>query len=144
MLPVGMPESVEDVIVQTKRDGRFGYILFAPEYSLAESLKKMELQVEIEYDDGFMIVGMEEAYTIRMLASEFWEVTLQTWEFAPTGVSRREIDGTVVHGVTWEINEHRALVAEGEKVVPPPKILAEPGRGTLIRNGASQAKLLQY
>jgi hypothetical protein len=72
------------------------------------------------------------------------DVTQRTWEFAPIGVSRREIDGTVVHGVTWDHREHQAAVAEDERVVPPPKILEERGRGTLIRNGESQGKLLQY
>jgi hypothetical protein len=143
MLPVGMPESVDDVIVQTRKDGNFGYIWFTPEHSLAEPMKKMDLQVEIEYDEGFMIVGMSEAYTVRMLIEEFWAVTQQTWEFGPVGVSRREIDGTVVHGVTWDRQEFQAIVAAAEKVDPPPNILEERGRGTLIRNGISQGELLQ-
>jgi hypothetical protein len=70
-----MPESVEDVSVQTRKDGKFGYILFTPEDSTAEALKKMDLQVMIEYEEGFMKVGMGEAYTIRMLSNEFWELT---------------------------------------------------------------------
>jgi hypothetical protein len=144
MLPVGMPDSVEDVVVQTKKDGSFGYILFTPEYSFAEPMKKMDLQVEIEYQEGFMIVGMGEAYTIRMLTNEFWELTQQTWEFAPIGVSRRENDGTVVHGVEWDRVKHRAIMNEDEKVVPPPKILEERGRGTVIKNQANQGKLLKY
>jgi hypothetical protein len=45
MLPMGMPESVEEMAVQTSRDGSYGYILFAPEDSLAEAMKKMEVQV---------------------------------------------------------------------------------------------------
>jgi hypothetical protein len=144
MLPVGMPVSVKNVIVQTKRDGSFGYILFTPEYSFAEPMKKMDLQVEIEYEDGFMIVGMGEAYTIRMLTNEFWELTQQTWEFAPIGVTRRENDGTVVHGVSWDRLEQRKIMSAEEKVVPPPKILEERGRGTVIKNQKSQGKLLKY
>jgi hypothetical protein len=111
---------------------------------MGEAMKKMDLQVEIEYDEGYMIVGMGEAYTVKMLIEEFWQVTMQTREFGPIGASRREIDGTVVHGVTWNRQEFQAVVAAAEKVDPPPKILEERGRGTLIRNGVSQGKLLQY
>jgi hypothetical protein len=107
-------------------------------------MKKMDLQVVIEYDSGFMIVGMEEAHTIRMLTNEFWEVTQQTWEFAPVGIHRRETDGTVVHGIEWDRLKHRAIMSDDEKVVPPPKILEERGRGTVIKNQMSQGKLLKY
>jgi hypothetical protein len=61
MFPMGMPESVNEMAVQTMRDGIYGYILFTPEDSLAEAMKKMDVQVMIEYDDGFMKVGMGEA-----------------------------------------------------------------------------------
>jgi hypothetical protein len=71
-LPVGMPAVVTEVVVQTRRDGSYGYILFTPEDTLASSMKEMALQVLIEYEDGFMKVGMDEAYTVRMLANEFW------------------------------------------------------------------------
>jgi hypothetical protein len=62
-----MPESMEGMDVQTWKDGSYGNILFAPADSLAEALKKMEVPVRIECDDGFMKVGMGNAYTIRML-----------------------------------------------------------------------------
>jgi hypothetical protein len=144
MLPAGMPDSVDDMTISTWKDGARGYILFTPEDSFAEPMKKMALKVEIEYDEGFMIVGMEEAYTVRMLIEEFWAVTMQTWEFGPIGPTRREIDGTVVHGVTWDHHEFSAIVAAAEKVDPPPKILEDRGKGTLIMNGVSQGKILQH
>jgi hypothetical protein len=58
VFPIGMPESVDAVAVQTRRDGGYGYILFTPKDSLAEAMKKMDLQVIIEYDEGFMKIGM--------------------------------------------------------------------------------------
>jgi hypothetical protein len=143
-LPEGMPASVEGMTVQTWKDGEFGNIPFTPEDILAEPLKKMEVPVRIEYDDGFMKVGMENAYTIRMLYEEFRSITHETWEFGPTLPIRREIDGTVVHGITWEWSELRALINEDAEVEHPPKIIEERGRGTLIRNLRSQGKLLQY
>jgi hypothetical protein len=100
MLPMGMPEAVEGMAVQTMRDGGYGYILVTPEDSLAEAMKKMDVQVIIEYDDGLMKVGMGNAYTIRMLWEEFRSLTHETWEFGPTLPIGRNIDGTVVHGVT--------------------------------------------
>jgi hypothetical protein len=101
-LPAGMPATVEDMSVQTWKDGDYGNILFAPEDSLAEALKKMEVPVRIEYEDGFMKVGMGNAYTIRTLWDEFRSLTHETWEFGPSLPIRREIDGTVVHGIEWE------------------------------------------
>jgi hypothetical protein len=64
MLPVDMPLMVEGVTVQTWKDGKGGYILFTPLDSLVVPMKKMEVQVRIEYDPGYMGVGMENAYTI--------------------------------------------------------------------------------
>jgi hypothetical protein len=142
--PAGIPESIDEVTVQTRKDGEYGYILFTPEYSLAVPMKKMDFQVIVEYEEWFMKVGMSEAYTIRMLTNEFWELTQQCCEFAPVNGYRREVDGTVVHGVTWDIREHRAIVASDEMIEPPPKILEERGRGTLIRDIKSQGKLFQY
>jgi hypothetical protein len=55
-------------------------------------MKKMDVQAIIEYEEGFMKVGMGEPYTIRMLVDEFWKLTQQTWEFGPTLPVRRNID----------------------------------------------------
>jgi hypothetical protein len=100
MLPIGMPDSFEEVDVQTMRDGSFGYIIFAPLDSLAEGMKKMDIQVMIKYEQGFMKVGMGEAYTLNMLTEEYWFLTHQTWEFMPTQPIGRNLDGSVIHGIT--------------------------------------------
>jgi hypothetical protein len=71
-------------------------------------------------------------------------LTQQTWEFGPTLPVRRNIDGTVVHGITFEWRELQALIAKDKKIKHTPKIVEERGRGTLIRNIKSQGKLLQY
>jgi hypothetical protein len=104
----------------------------------------MEVPVRIEYDDGFVNVGMGNEYTIRMLWEEFRSITHQTWEFGPTLPIRREIDGTVVHGISWEWSELSALINADTEVRHPPKVVEDRGRGTLIRNLKSQGKLLQY
>jgi hypothetical protein len=143
-LPAGMPTSVDEVAVQTKKVGEFGYILFTPEASLAEAMKKMEVQVLIEYDDGYMRVGMGNAYTIRMLWEEYRSLTHETWEFGPSLPIRRTLDGTIVHEITWEWSELKALINEDAEVQHPPKIVEDRGRGTMIRNLANQGKLLQY
>jgi hypothetical protein len=115
-LPTGMPNSLGEMTVRTWKDGSHGYILFTPEDILAEAWKTMEVPVRIEYDDGFMNVGMDNAYTIRLLWEEFRSLTHETWEFGPTLPIRREIDGTVVHGITWEWSELRALINEDTEV----------------------------
>jgi hypothetical protein len=143
-LPTGMPNSLDDMSVQIWKDGSHGNILFAPKDSMAEAWRKMEVPVRIEYDDGFMNVGMGNAYTIRMLWEEFRSLTHETWEFGPTLPIRREIDGTVVHGISWEWSELCALINEDTEVRHPPKVVEDRGRGTLIRNLKSQGKLLQY
>jgi hypothetical protein len=61
MLPAGMPESAEEVAVQTKKDGKAGYILFTPNDSFAIPTKIMDVQAVVEYEEGYMKVGMGEA-----------------------------------------------------------------------------------
>jgi hypothetical protein len=139
-----MPDSVDEVVIETRRDGSYGYILFTPEYSFANSMKEVPIQVIMEYEEGFMKVGMDEPYTVRMLANEFWGLTQQAWEFGPIGPIRRNLDGTVVHGLSWVRNEFLAVISADEKVVPPPKILEERGRGTVIRSLRNPGKLFQY
>jgi hypothetical protein len=79
-----------------------------------------------------------------MLVQEFWDLTHQTWEFGPTLPIRRNLDGTVVRGITWEWKELQALMNEDVEVEHPPGIVEDRGRGTLIKNLTSQGKLLQY
>jgi hypothetical protein len=143
-LPIGMPMSVAEVEVHTTKDGSYGYILFTPTYSFANSMKEMPRQVLMEYEEGFMKTGVEEAYTVRMIANDFWALTQQAWEFGPIGPIRRNLDGVVVHGISWDRSEFMAVIEEDEEVVPPPKILEERARGTVIRNLRSQGKLFQY
>jgi hypothetical protein len=140
ILPLGMLESIEDVMVETKKDGKAGYILFTPNDSLAKAMKKEPIQAMIEYEYGYICVGMGEAYTIRMLTNEFQELTQGTWEMG----YRRLIDGTVVHDVTMDHHEFHSILALDDMIVPPPKIQEERGRGTEINALTDQAKLLQY
>jgi hypothetical protein len=79
-----------------------------------------------------------------MLWEEFRSITHQTWEFGPILPVRREVDGTVVHGISWEWSELCALINSDQEVAHPPKVIEDRGRGTLIRNLKSQGKLLQY
>jgi hypothetical protein len=144
ILPEIMPESVNDVAVQTSRDGSHGYILFAPLDSLAESMKKMEVQVVFEYDEGLMKVGMGEAYTLKMLCDEFWFLTRESWLIFPTLPIKRNEDGSVVHGATEDWTKTSSLLQRQKELYLPPRIVEDKGRGTLICNGVSQGKILQY
>jgi hypothetical protein len=139
-----MPDSVEEVTVETKKDGKAGYILFTPRDSLAAAMKNQPIQEVIEYEYGYMRVGMGEAYTIRMLTNQFLALAQNTWEIFPKAGCRRLIDGSVVHNVTTDLHEYHSVLALDDMIVRPPKILEERGRGTEIHSLADQAKLPQY
>jgi hypothetical protein len=146
MPPADMPPRIEDTTMQTWKDGKGGYILFTPGDSLMTSTKKWEVQVMIEYEDkqGFMRVGMQNPYTITMLTWEFHQLTQGQWNFFPLNGYRRLTDGTVVHRVTKDYNLFQAARMDEEIQTPPPKILEERGRGTLITNVEDQGRLVQY
>jgi hypothetical protein len=143
MLPEGMPETINEITVQTSKDGRAGCISFTPTDSLEVPMKKMDVQAIIEYDLGYMKVGMGEAYTITMLAHEFHASTQNQWNFYPIMGYRRMLDGSVIHKVTVDFDEFQTVRAQEAMVVPPVKVLEERGRGTEIYNTTDQGKLLQ-
>jgi hypothetical protein len=143
-LPERMPESVNDVAVQIKKDGTYGCIIFAPLDSLAESLKEMDVQVVFEYDDGFMKIGMGEAYTLNMLVDEFHYLTRESWLIFPTLPIQRIEDGSVVHGWTDNWAETAALLREQSQLQLPPRIIEDRSRGALICKAESQTKLIKY
>jgi hypothetical protein len=93
-LPAGMPVSVEEMTVEAFRDGKAGYILFTPMDSLAAPLRKEPVRAMIEYEYGYMKVGMGAAYTIRWLTDEFWARTQNQWKIYPTIGYRRLINGS--------------------------------------------------
>jgi hypothetical protein len=106
-------------------------------------MKKMDVQAYIEYGYGYMRVGMGEAYTVRMLTQEFWELTQRQWELYPINGYRRTLNGSVVHTVTTDLREYQAIVKQEAMVVAPVKVLEERGRGTEINSLEDQGKLLQ-
>jgi hypothetical protein len=139
-----MPEPIDEVTVETSKDGNAGYILFTVRDNLATAMRNQPIQAIIEYEYGYMRVGMGEAYTIRMITNEFWALTRNTWEIYPKVGYRRLIDGSVAHNVTEDFNEYQSILALDSMVVPPSKILEDRGRGTEIHSLVDQAKLLQY
>jgi hypothetical protein len=118
--------------------------MFTPPDSLMTPMKKMEVQVMIEYDGGYMRVGMENAYTITMLAREFQGRTQRQWNTYPLNGYRRLNDGTVVHSTTNDFDLFTAARLDDELQVKPPKILEERGRSTVIVKPEDKGKLLQY
>jgi hypothetical protein len=119
MLPLDMPLLIEGATVQTWKDGRRGYILFTPRDSLTVPVGVMEVQVIIEYDQGYTRVGIGNAYTMNMLADEFLTVTQDQWKIYPLNGYRRLKDGTVVHRVTGDRDIFRAAAADHELPVLP-------------------------
>jgi hypothetical protein len=96
LLPDAMPHTIEEVTVQTWKDGKNGHILFTPNDSLSVPPGVMEIQVIIEYHLGHVRLGMGNAYTIRMLADEFEAITQGCWDIYPLNGYRRLLDGAVV------------------------------------------------
>jgi hypothetical protein len=144
LLPDGVPHTVEEVTVQTWKDGKNGHILFVPNDSFSVPAGAMEVQVIIEYQLGYTRLGMGNAYTIKILAYEFEAITQGRWGIYPLNGYRRLTDGTVVHSVTNDRDLYWAAAADQTIQVCPPKIIEERGRGTSITNQADQGKLLQY
>jgi hypothetical protein len=144
MLPPEMPFHVEEVTVQTWRDGKAGYIMFTPWDSTADPMKDMDVQVMVEYEGGHMKVGMGNAYTIKMLGDEFQKLTQRDWRIYPLNGHRRLTDTTVVHQSTRDQALYELAWRDHEVIVQPPKILEERGRGTIIVSPEDQGKPLQY
>jgi hypothetical protein len=109
-----MPLLIEGASVQTWKDGRSGYILFTPRDCLTVPVGAMEVQVIIEYDQGYTRVGMGNAYTMNMLAEEFLTLTQDQWKIYPLNGYRRLTDGTVFHRVTGDRDIFQAAGASSE------------------------------
>jgi hypothetical protein len=137
MLPVGMPEAIDEVTVATRKDGKAGHILSS---TVAES----ETKILIEYDHGYMLEGTGNAYTIRMISEDFMVLTQNTWELYPAFSYRRLIDGTIVHKCTTDYREGQQILTEDVPATQPTRVLEERGRGTEIHSITDQGRILQY
>jgi hypothetical protein len=144
MLPVGTPETIEEVTVSTRKDGKAGYILFTPKDMITNSIEESETKVLLEYDHRYMFEGIGNASAIRMLFDDFIALTQNQWELYPALGYRRPIDGTIVHKCTTDFREGQQILAEDATTVPPVKVLEERGRGTEIHSIQDQGRLLQY
>jgi hypothetical protein len=142
--PPEMPFSVEKVTMQTWKDGEAGFILFAPDDALMKPVKATEMQIMIKYEEGFMRVGMQNAYTMSMLSWEFQHLTQRNWGLFPLNGGRRLMDGTVVHSVTNDESLFHAALSCHEVQTPAPRVIEESGRGTAITNVLDQARLLRF
>jgi hypothetical protein len=136
-LPVGMPESIDEVTVITRKDGKAGYIHFVP----SDLIASPETKVLIEYDHGYMLEGTENAYTIRMISNDFMSLTQNTWELYPAFGYRQLIDGTIVHKCTTDYRTGQQILAEDATAVQPARVLEERGRGIEIHSITDQGRL---
>jgi ribonuclease HI len=142
--PEGVPFSVNEVSVQTWKDGRYGYIMFTPNNSLALPPSTLENQVVIEFWGGYARLGMGNAYTVKMLADELSKATQGAWGVFPLKGIRRLVDGTIVHPTTADHDQFWAEAEDQQIREHPAKVTEDRGRGTLITNLADKGRLLQY
>jgi hypothetical protein len=89
----------------------------------------MPCRVQIGYEFGYARLGIGEAYTLRMLAQEFWALTR---------------NDTISHKTTDNPKSFHDALTVDVVDVPPVKIQEDAGRGTSINAAADQASLLPY
>jgi hypothetical protein len=87
---------------------------------------------------------MEEGYSLKMLAAEFWALKRNDWDLYPNFGFERMLDGTIRHGLmTNGAGFHDAF--ETDLITDPPvRILEEGARGAAINSQWDQSRLLQY
>jgi hypothetical protein len=123
---------------------RDGYILFTPADMIATKMADSETKVLLEYDLGYMKVGVPNAYTLQMLYDDFTLLTNGTWDIYPAQAYRRTVDGTIVHNCTTDYRTGQLLRASAEITEPPARVIEDRGRGSEINSVTDQGKLLQY
>jgi hypothetical protein len=144
ILPIGMPESFEGLSVTTSKDGKAGHIRFALLDNTAAHLSDMPCRGQIEYEYGYTYLGIGDAYSLRMLAQEFWALTRNDWSLYPTTSHSRHVDGTICHGTTKNSKSFHESPTVDVIDKQPVKIQVDVGRGTFINAVDDQASLLRY
>jgi hypothetical protein len=139
-----MSDTFTNLSVETTRTGNAGYILSEPLDSLAGKLTEMPIRIRILYDYGYTKLGMEENYTLRMLADEFWHLTHNTWNMFPEPSTERDLDGTIVHKTSQNADRFHKSLPLDQIDVPPVKIQEDNGRGTAINHAEEHSRLMQY
>jgi hypothetical protein len=66
-----MSPTFTGIEVKATKSGSGGSILFTSKSNMANSIEEMSVTANIEYQDGFAVVGMPDRYTVRQLAHEF-------------------------------------------------------------------------
>jgi hypothetical protein len=110
---------------------------------IATKLAVSETRILLEYEFGYMKVGVPNAYTIQMIHDDFSYLN-ETWDIYPAQACRRLIDGTIVHNCTTDYRTGQLLRAAAETVDPPANVIEDRGRGSEINSVSDQGKLLQY
>jgi hypothetical protein len=95
-LPRGMPEECVRIAKHVARNGNGAFIRFSLADALAESVEGMPIVVKIDYVEERTIIGMSEAHTMRMLATEFMTMA-PSWRILPLPCIGRDYQGRVIH-----------------------------------------------
>jgi hypothetical protein len=96
LLPAGMPEMTEDieVLVWKKCDGVLIY--FANQDLTWDAVEGRPIQVKIDYNGGYCMVGGPQAYTWRMIAEAF-ATPVPTWRILPLPGLMKDPRGAAIH-----------------------------------------------
>jgi hypothetical protein len=82
LLAFGMPSPGTKFEVRCSRTGKAGTIQFIPRDLITKPVEAMKIQIRMEYNGSHTDIGMEAAYTLRMLSDEF-RVPTPSWNIYP-------------------------------------------------------------
>jgi hypothetical protein len=121
--------------------GNGGYIQFVPRDLIMKPVQAHLVQIRIDYDDGYAEIGMDYAYTLRMLSNEFRALT-SMWNIYPRICVYRDNNGVVIRETDIDSNGKGRM--NDEILVLPPRIQEEATRGTEINLREDQTFLLLF
>jgi hypothetical protein len=93
---MGMPISGEEMEVHVQCKGNGAVIRFVAQDTLAIDMEGMPVITKIEYEKGYAVFGMPNAYAMRMLIAEFHALAPR-WRFLPTPCYMRDFQGWAIH-----------------------------------------------
>jgi hypothetical protein len=96
-----------------------------------------ETRILLEYELGYMKVGVPNAYTIQMIYDDFIYLN-EAWDIYPAQACRRLSDGTIVHNCTTDFRTGQLLRVAAETVDPPVNVIEDRGRGSEINSVTDQ------
>jgi hypothetical protein len=136
-----MPDASEEMDVSIQRRGDGAYIRFIHHDNMANSMEDSPIRIRIEYAEGFTMLEMHEAYTMRMLTNKF-RAQAHDWLLNLSPSYRRDTFGAVIHEALLVASLDQ-ITADECILCLPPRIQEDAGRGTEINLKQLQSRWYQ-